>query len=319
MKKLSIIIVSYNTSDMTADCIRSTIQQTHSIDYEIVVFDNASKDGSADRIATEFPQVRLIRSPQNLGFAQGNNEAIKTVNSEYVLLLNPDTVVLDQAINKLLDYAEKTPAAGIWGGKTLFGDRTLNPGSCFRKMSIWNQFCRASGLTGIFKHSPIFHSEHYGGWLRDTVRHVDIVCGCFLLIKLDLWNSLGGFDKRFFMYAEEADLCLRAKDKGYNPVITPEAVIVHYGGGSEKVRADKMVRLISAKIELQKVHWSKLSQVVGRALFKLWVLNRMIVLTLLHKLKIGNRSATQDSLKAWQEVWNRRHEWINGYTRSDKP
>jgi len=314
MKKLSIIIVSYNTSDMTVDCIRSTIQQTHSIDYEIVVYDNASKDGSADRIAAEFPQVRLIRSQQNLGFAMGNNEAIKTVNAEYVLLLNPDTVVLDQAINKLLDYAEKTPDAGIWGGKTLFGDRTLNPGSCFRKMSIWNQFCRATGLAGIFKHSPIFHSEHYGGWLRDTARHVDIVCGCFLLIKLDLWNSLGGFDKRFFMYAEEADLCLRAKQKGCNPAITPDAVIVHYGGGSEKVRADKMVRLISAKIELQKVHWSSSAQVLGRAFFKLWVISRVAAYTILNLLKIGNKNSVEDNLRSWREVWNRRREWKNGYS-----
>jgi N-acetylglucosaminyl-diphospho-decaprenol L-rhamnosyltransferase len=317
MKKLSIIIVSYNTSDMTADCIRSTIQQTHSIDYEIVVYDNASKDGSADRIAAEFPQVRLIRGPQNLGFAMGNNEAIKTINSEYVLLLNPDTVVLDQAINKLMDFAEKTPDAGIWGGKTLFGNRTLNPGSCFRKMSIWNQFCRASGLAGIFKHSPVFHSEHYGGWLRDTVRHVDIVCGCFLLIKLDLWNSLGGFDKRFFMYAEEADLCLRAKAKGCNPIINPEAIIVHYGGGSEKVRADKMVRLISAKIELQKIHWPKHTLFIGIALFKLWVINRVVIFSTLSRLKVGNINSNQDNLKAWRDVWSRRQEWINGYTRSD--
>lgn len=315
MKKLSIIIVSYNTSDMTADCIRSTLQETHSLDYEIVVYDNDSKDGSADRIAAEFPQVKLIRGPQNIGFAMGNNEAIRTVDCEYVLLLNPDTVVLDQAINRLLEFAEQNPSAGIWGGKTLFGNRQLNPGSCFRKMSIWNQFCRAAGLTGVFKHSPVFHSEHYGGWQRDTVRHVDIVCGCFLLIKLDLWKRLGGFDKRFFMYAEEADLCLRAKADGYDPMVSPNAVIVHYGGGSEKIRTDKMVRLISAKIELQKVHWSKPAQIIGKWLFQLWVLNRIAFFTLVSRLKKSNLQAAQDSLTAWRGVWKRRKEWINGYTR----
>ena len=161
-------------------------------------------------------------------------------------VIDGDTVVLENAIGRLLDFAEKNPTAGIWGGRTVFGNGTLNPGSCFRKMSIWNQFCRAFGLAAIFRNSELFNAEEYGGWSRDSIRQVDIVCGCFLMIKRTLWNQLNGFDRRFFMYAEEADLCVRAKKLGYSPMICGAAQIVHYGGGSEKVRADKMVRLLSA-------------------------------------------------------------------------
>src|SRR3990167_9612325 len=139
----------------------------------------------------------------------------------------------------------------------------------------------------------------------------DVCSSDLLMIKRTLWNQLNGFDRRFFMYAEEADLCLRAKKLGYSPMICGAAQIVHYGGGSEKVRADKMVRLLSAKIELQKVHWSEISQRVGVFLFKSWVVTRMIAYSVL-ALK-GRQSRYVDAQRIWQEIWIRRHEWSKGY------
>src|SRR5690606_31326331 len=124
-------------------------QETSGLDYEVIVYDNASKDGSAEAIAEQYPQARLIAANENIGFAMGNNKAIEVAKGQFILLLNPDTVVLDKAINKLVEFAERHPDFGIWGGKTLFGDKTLNPNSCFARMSIWNQFCRATGLAAI--------------------------------------------------------------------------------------------------------------------------------------------------------------------------
>lgn len=311
---LSIIIVSYNTREMTLECLQSVYDQTSGIDFEVIVYDNDSHDGSVQAIEENFPLVKLIAAKDNIGFAMGNNKAIEGASGEYVLLLNPDTLVLDKAINELMDFARARPEAGIWGGKTLFGDRSLNPGSCFRKMSVWNQFCRASGLTVIFRNSEFFNSEDYGGWARNTERSVDIVCGCFLLIKRDLWQKLGGFDRRYFMYAEEADLCLRAKALGYSPAITPKAVIVHYGGGSEKIRADKMVRLLAAKSELLHVHWSSWKRPLGRALLRSWVLSRMIALFLLSAAGGAKAEARRATLASWKEIWARSREWVNGYS-----
>src|SRR5690606_35725860 len=116
-------------------------------------------------------------------------------------------------------------------------------------------FCVATGLSSLFRGSSLFNPEGYGGWKRDTVREVDIVSGCFFLIRRELWERLGGFDPAFFMYGEEADLCLRARKLGARPMVTPEATIVHYGGASERVRADKMVRLLQAKALLIRRHW----------------------------------------------------------------
>jgi len=308
---VSVIIVSYNTMQMTLECIQSVFDETSKYPFEILVLDNQSSDGSADAIAKQFPDITLVRSEENLGFARANNVLIESVKTPYVLLLNPDTVVLDGAIDKLMDFAQSNPVAGIWGGRTLFGDHQLNPGSCFRKMSPWNQFCRASGIAAIFKNSEFFNSENFGGWQRDTVREVDIVCGCFLLITTELWNQLGGFNKKYFMYAEEADLCLRAKKLGAKPAVTPEAEIIHYGGGSEKVRADKMIRLLKAKITLAKDHWQGWQRPLASPLLASWVLTRYIALFAWCSLKKSDQKRT-DALNSWKTIWTRRNEWIDG-------
>lgn len=309
--ELSVIVVSYNTKKMTLECISSVYDQTDSTEFELIVYDNDSQDGSAEAIADQFPEVNLISAKTNIGFAMGNNEAIKLASGQYVLLLNPDTVVLDAAIDHLMRFAKSNPDAEIWGGRTLFGDKTLNANSCFRKMSVWNQFCRASGLAAIFRGNSFFNSEEYGGWDRDSVRRVDIVCGCFFLIKRTLWNTLKGFDQRFFMYAEEADLCLRAHKLGAAPMITPDATIIHYGGGSERVRSDKMVRLLSAKVELLTIHWPKWKRPVGKFMLRMWVGSRIIALMLLN-LKPGKNY--EDNLNVWKNIWMRTREWIGGYS-----
>ncbi|MEL6886571.1 MAG: glycosyltransferase family 2 protein [Pseudomonadota bacterium] len=310
---VSIIVISYNTRDMTLDCLRSVKTETTE-PYELIVLDNQSADGSADAIAAEFPDITLLRAEENHGFARGNNVAAKQARGEYLLLLNPDTVILDGAVDRLMAFAHRVPQARIWGGRTLYGDRSLNPGSCWRRMSLWNVFCRTSGLTGIFPRSALFNSEAYGGWDRSTERQVDIVCGCFLLIRRADWQALGGFDPGFFMYGEEADLCLRAtRDLGAAPRVCPEATIIHYGGASEKVRSDKMVRLLSAKSELIRRHISWPYRPLAQALFRYWPYTRRLVSAL--------RGPKRESARVWGEIWNRRAEWQDGYPQgaADRP
>lgn len=299
---LSIIVVSYNTREMTLDCLRSVHAETRT-PFELIVVDNASSDGSAAAIAAEFPGLRLMAEEVNHGFAAANNLAAKEARGEYLLLLNPDTVVLDGALDKLLEFAKRRPEARIWGGRTVFGDGSPNPASAWRKMDLWNLFCRATGLTGIFPRSPVFNSEAYGGWDRMSEREVDIVTGCLFLISRADWEALDGFDPAFFMYAEEADLCLRARKLiGARPRVTPEAVIVHYAGASEKVRADKMVRLLKAKRELIRRHFPVWQRPLAAALFAAHPFSRAVALRLL-------RASRRETARVWAEVWARRAEW----------
>lgn len=307
---LSIIVVSYNTREMTLDCLRSVHAQTRT-PFELIVVDNASSDGSAEAITAEFPGLRLRAETVNHGFAAANNLAAKEARGEYLLLLNPDTVVLHGALDELLEFAKRRPEARIWGGRTVFGDLSPNPASAWRKMDLWNLFCRATGLTGIFPRSPVFNSEAYGGWDRMSEREVDIVTGCLFLIRRADWELLGGFDPAFFMYAEEADLCLRARKQiSARPRVTPEAVIVHYAGASEKVRADKMVRLLKAKRELIRRHFPAWQRPLAAVLFAAHPLSRAVALG---SLGVIRRSARSNAA-VWRQVWGRRAEWRKGFS-----
>lgn len=301
--EISIIIVSFNTRAMTLDCLRSIADETKSA-HEVIVIDNASKDGSAEAVAEAFPGVRLLAETQNHGFARANNIAARHARGGYILLLNPDTVVLDGAIDRLLAFAKARPEARIWGGRTLYGDGRLNPTCCWGKMTLWSVFCTTTGLSSAFQGSTLFNPEGYGGWQRDAEREVDIVCGAFLLIPRAFWEELGGFDLRYVMYGEEADLCLRARALGARPRITPEATIIHYVGASEQVRGSKIVMLLKAKILLIRDHFPAWQKAPATWLFRLWPLTRFGAATVLRRL---------EKAAGWKEVWTRRAEWWHGY------
>jgi len=307
---VSIIVVSYNTRDMTLTCLRSVVEQTTD-SYELIVVDNDSSDGSAAAIAAAFPDIRLFAETENHGFAVANNLAAAHARGDFLLLLNPDTEVLDGAVDKLLAFARARPEARIWGGRTVFADGSLNPSSAWRRMSLWTCFCQAAGLSALFPRSALFNAEAYGGWNRDTERPVDIVTGCFLLIRREDWEALGGFDPAFFMYGEEADLCLRATgDLGAEPRITPDALIVHHGGASDRVRADKMVRVLRAKAELVKRHVPAWQRPVALFLLRLWPFTRWIALRAAASL--SGLARMRERAADWRAIWSRRSEWRDG-------
>ncbi len=307
---LSIIVISYNTRDMTLACLASIHAQTE-CDFEVVVVDNASTDGSAEAIRRQFPQVTLLAEAVNHGFGPAHALALPHCRAPWLLLLNPDTVVLDRALDRLLDFAHRRPQAGIWGGRTLYADGALNPGSCWGRMTPWSLLCRLLGLTAIFRASEVFNPEAYGTWPRDAERAVDIVSGCLFLIARADWDRLGGFDPVFVMYGEEADLCLRARAAGLRPAITPAATIIHYGGASERVRSDKMVRLLRAKAELIKRHFPPRRRWLGLRLLMLWPLSRHVALRLAGG--VTRRPGLSDKAATWGEVWRRRGEWRAGF------
>jgi GT2 family glycosyltransferase len=310
---VSILIVSFNTREMTLDAISSVVRETRDVAFEIIVVDNNSADGSADAIAAHPAAPKVIALSDNIGFGRANNLAAEHATGDYVLLLNPDTIVRDRAIDRLVGFARENKRALIWGGRTVFADGSLNPASCWQRITLLNLIARATGLAGIFPNSPIFNPEAYGGWARDTVREVDIVSGCFLLIPRSIWMALGGFDPQFFMYGEEADLCLRARRIGARPLLNPHATIVHFGGASEKTRAGKMVKLLAAKATLIERHWPHLAVPLGRFLLMMWPLSRWLVCSTMALLqKTGERREAAD---VWRTVWKSRKEWRTGYPK----
>jgi N-acetylglucosaminyl-diphospho-decaprenol L-rhamnosyltransferase len=303
---LSIIVVSYNTREITLECLRSVFAETHGLEFELLVVDNDSSDGSAEAIRSEFPDVWLDALDTNLGFAGANNHAARRANGNYILLLNPDTLVLDGAIQSLFRFAESYRGRGIFGGRTLFPDRSLNPSSCWSRITLWSMFCSTTGLTAVFRGSKTFNPEAFGSWQRDSVREVDIIAGCFLLLERRLWEELEGFDSRFLMYGEDADLCLRAGHLGARCVMTPDATIVHYGGASEPVRSDKLVRLYTARTQL-------MQRYMGPAGFRLGVGMRVFGTGLRYLvsriLSAGRGEQRSENAAAWADVWQRRRDW----------
>lgn len=309
-KKITVLIVSYNTSKLTIAAIKSVLDTTPIDMVEILVYDNASTDGSADAISLNFPDIFLIRGRKNIGFAAANNHLADMVRTKWILLLNPDTEVHPGAIQNLLKFAEENPDCGIYGGRTVFPDGSLNVASCWMAMTPRSLLFSALGLSRLFKSSSFFNYEEIGGWARDTVRNVDIVVGCFMMVSKSLWCTLGGFDRAFFMYGEEADFCLRAKRMGYSPAITPDAEIMHLVGASSKERSDKIIRLAAAKISLIKRHWNPAMVGLGVSLIKLWVFVRFIAYSFL-AVFMGKKYEGRRS--EWRSVWRKRSAWVDGY------
>lgn len=308
--ELTVIIVSYNTRQLTLSALRTLYQTTRITRFRTVLFDNASQDGSADAVAEAFPQADLIRSPDNLGFARANNVVAAAAYTEWLLLLNPDTEVHDGAIDSLMAFARTHPQAGIYGGRTVFPDGRLNIASCWGRITLWSTFCSAFGLTAAFPRSRLFNPEALCGWNRDSVRQVDIVVGCFLLIRRALWNQLGGFDLRYFMYGEDADLCIRAAGLGYAPMITPDAEIMHIIGASSGTRPDKQLLLVKGRITLIRDHLPRWQVPIGVALMWLRVWVRYAASW---AMKLAGRNGSAERFALWSRVWQQRRDWLRGY------
>jgi hypothetical protein len=242
MVDVSIIIVNWNTREVVQGCLTSIYEQTRDIDYEVIVVDNASTDGSAEMVKKNFPRVILIENSENRGFAAANNQGIAIAKGRYMLLLNSDTVVLDNAIAKIVSFADDNPDAAVMGCRVLNTDMTLQP-TCFMFPSILNMLLSTSYLYKLFRKSKFFGRERMAWWGRNDVREVDVVTGCFMLVRRESIEQVGLMDERFFMYAEETDWCYRFKKAGYKIIFAPHAEIIHIGGESSKLAAVEMALL----------------------------------------------------------------------------
>lgn len=233
--ELSVIIVNYNTKDLLKKCLQSVFDSDTSFEYEVWVSDNGSTDGSVEIIKQDFPQAKLIENHANLGFAKGNNAAIKRAVGKYILLLNSDTEISSNTLEISVKYLNRHPEAGVMGGKVLLPNGELDQ-ACRRKFpNPKNAFLRLFGLKKFSDYnfnSPI-----------DQEIEVDCVMGAYLLIRKSVVDEIGLLDEEFFMYGEDLDWCWRVKERGYKVIYYPGAVIKHFKYGSAQSIPFRTIRL----------------------------------------------------------------------------
>jgi GT2 family glycosyltransferase len=296
---VSVIIVSWNTREMTCDCIRSVCDQTKGLNYEVVVVDNASSDGSAQAVRDQFPDSMLIENTVNKGFAAANNQGIRIAKGRYVLLLNSDTIVLDDAIGKTAEYADSADDVAIVGCRILNPDRTLQP-SCFMFPSMLNMALSATYLYKVFPRNRFFAREHMGWWDRNDIREVEVVTGCFMLIRREVIETTGLLDESYFMYGEETDLCFRVRKAGYRNVFIPHAQIVHYGGASSRKMKSAMILQTRASIlQFLRQHKGLLTYWFGCLAFSLHSILRIPYWLAKSIISRADRKASVETLRAY--------------------
>lgn len=239
---LSIIIVNYNSSGVLGNCLRSIYASAIKIDHEIIVVDNSSTDDMLKELKSEFPGVNLIELPENIGFAAGNNVGIAAARGGTLLLLNPDTIVEKDAIDSLYNRLSPDRSISIIGPKILYTDRSLQSRFIPKKVpTLWYLFCEMFYLDKLFPRSRIFNSYFGADFNYEKEQEVGQICGACLMIKKKVIDKTGPFDEKFFLYFDEADLCLRVSQAGFKMLYFPKASIVHLEGASSASAGRKRV------------------------------------------------------------------------------
>lgn len=265
---LSIIIVSYNVREFLYQTINSVQRSLQGISSEIIVVDNASWDGSAAMVQKDFPEVNLISNTTNVGFAKANNLAIDESQGEYLIFLNPDTIVQEDTFQTLLDFFSQHPKAGVVGCKILNPDGSLQL-SCRRSIPTpWVGFTKLVGLSKLFPKSKLFGKYNLTYLNPDEITEVEAISGSFMMTSRTIINHVGRFDDRFFMYGEDLDLCHRVYNAGWKIYYVPTTQIIHYkGSSSTEAQFDTLLQFYRAMLLFVRKHFK-----AKYFLFPQWVL-----------------------------------------------
>ncbi len=243
--RLSVIIVSYNVRFFLEQCltsVRAAIRGPLTGVVEVIIMDNASTDGTLHFLRPLFPAFTFIANSENSGFARGNNKALSRAAGEYVLFLNPDTILPEDALQKALAFLTAHPATGAAGFRMIDGRGIFLPESKRGFPAPAASFYKMTGLASLFPRSPVFAAYYAGSPDVDQVREIDILSGACMIVRRSVLEKTGGFDERFFMYAEDIDLSWRIRLAGYNNIYLADITIIHFKGESTR-RDGKYVRL----------------------------------------------------------------------------
>lgn len=278
--EVSVLIVSWNTRELLAACLESLRRSNPACVREIIVVDNASADGSPEMVEQRFPEVKLIRTGSNLGFARGNNLAMQHAVGSLFALVNSDTLVHPGCIETLAEYLDQHPEVGLVGPRVIGGDGLLQR-TCRHLPGLWNTLCRALALDRAFGGRGIFSGYEVSPVRHEVLHEAEVLSGCFCLARRSTVEQVGGLDEQFFFYGEDIDWCRRFRDAGWKMVFIPQATATHFGGGStSKAPIRYSIEILRATLQYWRKHHGGAGQAVCHGL-----------LILHHGLRLLTRSA----------------------------
>lgn len=295
---LSAVIVSWNVKELLRNCLESVYAQTRTISFEVFVVDNASSDGSAEMVEKEFPQVKLIKNEENLGFARANNQAIRQSRGKYILLLNPDTVLVGDALVNMVQFMDANRDVGAVGPRILNPDKTVQL-MCGRHFpTLLTELWDLTRLSFLFPKSRIFGRALMSFWPHNDTREVDLLSGACMMVRRDTVDQAGLMDAQFFLFAEETDWCYRIKKERWKIYLNADAEVIHFWQQSVK-RSLANTALMSRKSShlFFMKHYGRLSALSYRAMVFVFIGLRIPLYWVWQTLKPTDRIQVRDLLQ----------------------
>ena len=254
---LTVIIVNYNVKVLLRECLDSVCTAIAGINAEVFIVDNASTDNSVEFLRPLFPQFHFTRNEINTGFAKANNQALAHASGKFILFLNPDTLVPPDCFSTCISFMEEHADAGALGVRMINGKNKFLKESKRGFPSPMVSFWKMTGITGLFPRSPVYAKYYLGNLDENTINKVDILSGAFMFVRKKTLDITGGFDERFFMYAEDIDLSYRITKAGFNNYYFPDVTIIHYKGESTKKDIKYIKQFYLAMSQFVKKHYGR--------------------------------------------------------------
>lgn len=309
--KISVIIVNYNVKYFLEVCLHSVLRATNGFDAEVIVVDNNSTDGSMQMVAEKFPTVIRIENKDNAGFGKANNQGVAIAKGEYILFLNPDTVMPEDFFTKTIGYMDAHPEAGSIGPKLLDGKGQFAPDGKKSFPSLSVAIFKTTGINKVFSKSPYFNKYYAVHIGDDETAAVDVLSGCCMLVRTSVLPKIGGaFDEDYFMYCEDVDLSYRIQKAGYQNIYFPEATLIHYKGESTRKATLSYVRIFNEALStFVRKHYSKGNAQLFTIFINIGIVLRAILGVVKQVLKVL-RMPMFDALIMLGTLWFMKEFWV---------
>lgn len=309
--KISVIIVNYNVKYFLEVCLHSVLRATNGFDAEVIVVDNNSTDGSMQMVAEKFPTVIRIENKDNAGFGKANNQGVAIAKGEYILFLNPDTVMPEDFFTKTIGYMDAHPEAGSIGPKLLDGKGQFAPDGKKSFPSLSVAIFKTTGINKVFSKSPYFNKYYAVHIGDDETAAVDVLSGCCMLVRTSVLPKIGGaFDEDYFMYCEDVDLSYRIQKAGYQNIYFPEATLIHYKGESTRKATLSYVRIFNEALStFVRKHYSKGNAQLFTIFINIGIVLRAILGVVKQVLKVL-RMPMFDALVMLGTLWFMKEFWV---------